>query len=312
MPEDPRSVRLYRRLLKLYPAGFRENYAAAMERAFRDELRESHGAMLWLRRLADLAISLPAQFAREFAQDARHTFRLWAARPWHTAFAILALAIGIGANTGVFSVVNALLLRSLPFRAPERLAVLQVFFPPLDSPQHFHDWRAHSDYLADAALWETGDVNLGGSGEWQRAHVAQVSWNFFSLLGTQPILGRAFAAGEEVEGNGWGTPGPNAVAVISFGLWQSLYAGEARALGSIVRIDGNPLAIIGVAPRDSIILSRPSSGNLPRIAGAISVGLQSPVSSRGSRGSEPAPRLPRTGTASGRRADERPTANLRR
>jgi putative ABC transport system permease protein len=248
MPEDPLSVRLYRRLLKLYPAGFRENYAAAMERAFRDELQESHGVLLWLRLLADLAVSLPEQFARELAQDARHTIRLWAARPWHTAFAILALAIGIGANTGVFSVVNALLLRSLPFRDSERLATLQIFFPPLDSPRHFHDWRTQSDYLADAALWETGDVNLGGSGEWQRAHVAQTSWNFFQLLGTQPILGRAFAPGEEVEGNGWGTPGPNAVAVISYGLWQSLYAGEARALGSTIRIDGNPLAIVGVAP----------------------------------------------------------------
>ena len=248
MPEDPRSVRLYRRLLNLYPAGFRENYAAAMERAFRDELRESHGAFLWLRLLADLAVSLPAQFARELAQDARHTLRLWAAHPWHTAFAILALAIGIGANTGIFSVVNALLLRSLPFRDAERLASLDLFFPPHDSPQHFHDWRTHSDYLADAALWETGEVNLGGSGEWQRARVAQTSWNFFQLLGTQPILGRAFAPGEEVEGNGWGTPGANAVAVISYGLWQSLYAGEARALGSTIRIDGNPLTIIGVAP----------------------------------------------------------------
>jgi putative ABC transport system permease protein len=248
MPEDSRSVRLYRRLLKLYPAGFRENYAAAMERAFRDELRESHGALLWLRLLADLAVSLPAQFARELAQDARHTFRLWAARPWHTAFAILAIGIGIGANTGVFSVVNALLLRSLPFRDPERLASLDLFFAPHDTASHFHDWRTHSSYLADAALWEGLDANLGTAGEWRRVRVVQTSWNFFSLLGTQPVLGRAFAPGEEVEGNGWGSPGPNAVAVISYGLWQGLYGGDRKVLGSIIRIDGNPLTIVGVAP----------------------------------------------------------------
>jgi putative ABC transport system permease protein len=248
MPDDPLSLRLYRKLLKLYPAGFRDQYAAAMERAFRDELAEGAGIALWLRLLVDLAVSVPAQFAREVAQDARHTLRLWAARPWHTGFAILALAIGIGANTGVFSVVNALLLRSLPFRDPERLASFQLFFPPHDTARHFHDWRTHSEYLSDAAMWETGDVNLGGSGEWRRARVAQTSWNFFQLLGTQPVLGRTFAPNEEAEGSGWGTPGPNAVAVIGYGLWQSLYGGDARALGSTIRLDGNPLTVIGVAP----------------------------------------------------------------
>ena len=130
MPDDPLPVRLYRRLLRLYPAGFRENYAAAMERQFRDELRESSGIGMWCRLLADLAISIPAQFAREIGQDARHAVRLWATRPWHTAFAILALAIGIGANTGVFSVVDALLWRSLPFRDPDRLAALRSFNSP--------------------------------------------------------------------------------------------------------------------------------------------------------------------------------------
>jgi predicted permease len=248
MPDDRLSLRIYRRLLKLYPAGFRENYGEAMERAFRDELRESNGVVLWLRLLADLAISLPVQFAREVSQDARHTLRLWAARPWHTAFAILALAIGIGANTGVFSVVNALLLRSLPFREPERLASMEIFFPPHDSAKQFHEWRAHSDYLTDAAMWETGEVNLGSSGEWHRARVAQTSWNFFSLLGTEPVLGRTFAAGEDVDGNGWGPGGRNAVAVISYGLWQSLYGGDRKALGDTIRIDGIPLTVIGVAP----------------------------------------------------------------
>jgi predicted permease len=249
MPDDSRSTRLYRRLLKLYPAGFRDNYSAAMERAFRDELRESSGALLWLLLLADLAISLPAQFAREIAQDVRHTFRLWTAHPWHTGFAIFALAIGIGANTGFFSVVNAVLLRSLPFRDPERLASLHLFFAPHDSAKQFHDWCTHSSYLADAALWEGRDANLGGAGEWHRVHVVQASRNFFSLLGTQPVLGRTFAAGDEADAPGWGLPGSNAVVVISYGLWQALYGGDRKALGSTVRLDGNPFTVIGVAPR---------------------------------------------------------------
>jgi len=252
MPDEPFSLRLYRWLLKLYPAGFHENYADPLERAFRDELKESTGAgalaILWIRLFADLAISVPSQFAREVTQDARHTIRLWARRPWYTALAILALAIGIGANTGVFSVVNALLLRSLPFHDPERLAYLSWFFEPHDSAKQFHEWRIQSTYLADAAVFEDRDANLGGAGEWRRVHTIQASWNFFSVLGTQPVLGRGFAPGDDVDANGWGSPGRNAVAVIGYGLWQELFGGDRKALGSTIRVDGNPLTIIGVAP----------------------------------------------------------------
>src|SRR5579864_9846828 len=103
-------------------------------------------------------------------QDLKYTLRLWAARPWHTTFAIAALAIGIGATTGVFSVVNALLLRSLPFHEPDRLALLHEFFPPHDSSKEFHDWRQQSTYLADAALFEDLDVNVGGARGLGRVH----------------------------------------------------------------------------------------------------------------------------------------------
>ncbi len=180
-------------------------------------------------------------FSRDVWRDARHTLRLWANRPWQTGFAIVALAVGIGANTGVFSVVNGLLLRSLPFRDPSRLASLQTYLVPHDSAKQFHDWRSHSTYLADAALFEQFDFNLGSSQDIVRAHVAQTSWNFFSLLGTQPVLGRTFRAGED-------TPGRNAVAVIGYGLWQQLFAGNRRALGSTIRVNGMPLTVIGVAP----------------------------------------------------------------
>jgi putative ABC transport system permease protein len=181
-------------------------------------------------------------------QDLKYTLRLWATRPWQAAFAVAALAIGIGANTGVFSVVNALLLRSLPFREPDRLALLQHFIPPHDSTKEFHEWRQHSAYLADSALFEENDVNLGAVRVGMRAHVAQTSWNFFSVLGTQPVLGSGFSADEDVDGTGWGVPGRNAVAVISYGLWQQLFNGDPRALGSTIRIDGIPLTIVGVAP----------------------------------------------------------------
>ena len=186
-------------------------------------------------------MSIPAQTAREISQDARHTFRLWANRPWNTAFAIVALAIGIGANTGVFSVVNALILRSLPFRNANRLASVQTYLVPHDSAKQFHEWRQQSTYFADAALSEEGDFNLGNSQGILRAHVAQTSWNFFSTLGVQPVLGRAFSAGEDSHGR-------NDVAVIGYGLWQQLFAGDKRVLGSTIRVNGMPLTIIGVMP----------------------------------------------------------------
>jgi putative ABC transport system permease protein len=181
-------------------------------------------------------------------QDLKYTLRLWTSRPWQAGFTIAALAIGIGANTGVFSVVNALLLRSLPFHEPDRLALLHQFFPPHDSAKEFHDWRQQSAYLADAALFEEWDVNLGGMHVGMRAHVAQTSGNFFSVLGAQPVLGTGFAAADDVDGAGWGLPGRNAVAVIGYGLWQQLFAGDPKVLGATIRIDGKPLTVVGVAP----------------------------------------------------------------
>jgi putative ABC transport system permease protein len=245
MPDAPFSLRLYRRLLTLYPATFRENYAGPLERQFRDELAESSGVarlgILWIRILADLAVSVPSQFAREVMQDARHALRLWARQPWHIGFVIVALAVGIGANTGIFGIVNALLLRSLPFRDPGRLVALEPFSTPHDSAKQFHDWRGKSTYLDDAAMLDSADVNLGGVGEAVRVRLSGTSSNFFSMLGTQPIIGRAFLPRED-------TPGRDHVTVIGYGLWQQLFGGDPKVLGSIIQANGTDFTIVGVAP----------------------------------------------------------------
>ena len=233
-------LRVYRLLLNLYPATFREEYAKPMEQEFRDELAEAPNGFvvcwLWLRLLFDLAISISSQFAIETWRDSKHAFRLWTKRPWQTGFAVVALAVAIGANTGVYSVVNTLLLRSLPFRNPDRLAALIHFMPPHDSARQFEEWHGHSTYLADGALFEEGDFNIGNADHFLRAHIAQTSWNFFSLLGVRPAIGRAFARGDE------------AVAVIGYGLWQEVFAGTERVLGSTIRVDGKPVTIVGVLP----------------------------------------------------------------
>lgn len=154
-----RSLRLYRLLLKLYPAAFREHYEAPLERQFKDDLAEVHGtrgaARFWLATLADFAQSMPPQLAREVVQDGRHALRRWRRRPLAATFSVAVLTIAIGVNTGVFSVVNALLLRSLPYQDPGRLAVLQSYGPPREG---FHEWHRQSAYLADAAMYDTGDV----------------------------------------------------------------------------------------------------------------------------------------------------------
>lgn len=241
-------LRLYRTLLRLYPAAFREEYARAMEQEFRDELAETRGwfamVWLWMRLLFDLAVSLPLQLAIEMTRDSKHALRLWAKHPWHTGFAVTALGVAIGANTGVFSVVNALLLRSLPFRDPDRLAAMIHFIPPHASASQFDSWRQHSDYLEDAALLEGGDLNIGDPPRMLRAHIAMTSSNFFSLLGARPVIGRTF------------TPQDHSATVISYALWQELFAGSDQALGKTLRLHGlqpnpdEPLTIIGVMPAD--------------------------------------------------------------
>lgn len=234
---DP--VRVYRWLLKLYPARFREEYGGPLEREFADEYREAGArrGRLWLRTLADLAVSVPRQAAHELRQDIRFGLRVYARRPLTTVLAMIALALAIGATTGVFSVVNGALLASLPFRAPERIVKVPRF---IESPAAFHAWRWHCGYLEDAAAYVTTEMNLGIHTGAFRVKVTETSSNFFAMLGSQPVLGRAFTAEED-------SPGKTLVAVIGYGMWQQSFGGDPRVIGSTIRLSGVPLMVVGVA-----------------------------------------------------------------
>jgi hypothetical protein len=238
---DP--LKLYRFLLKLYPARFREEYGSPLEQQFSDEYRDADGALarlaVWMRTLRDLAISIPLELGRELRQDLRYSVRIYSKRPGVTFLAVAAMALAIGATTGVFSVVNALLLRSLPFRAPERMVQLGSAFAAMGSAE-FHGWRKRSAYLEDAAAYDQAEMNLSGAAEATRVKVTETSFNFFSMIGSEPEIGRSFAAGEDA-------PGKNAVAVIGYGLWQQFFGGDPRALGSIISLNGTPLTVIGIA-----------------------------------------------------------------
>ena len=246
------SVRLYRLLLKLYPAGFRERFSEPLQRDFQDDYAGVHGlgdaARFWTRTLADVGRSVPAQVAERNSDRTRvMRSRLWRHRPLPTVFVIVVLATAIGANTGVFSVLNALLIRSLPFHEPDRLASLHMFTPPgpPDSSNAFHTWRGQSVYLEDAAKLVTCEVTLEGPEDAQRIRLTETSWNFFELLGTRPAPGRGFAPGED-------SPGRASVAVIGRGLWAQRFGDDPRAIGASIRLNGSVFTIVGVAPPASI------------------------------------------------------------
>src|SRR5258708_4594189 len=160
-------LKLYRFFLKLYPARFREEYCTLLEQEFSDEFREAGGTLqrfaMWVRTFRDLAISIPLELAHEMRQDLSYSIRIYSRRPGVTFLAVAAMALAIGATTGVFSVVNALLLRSLPFRSPESMVQFGAPFTPPATPSTFHGWRNHSDYLGNSALYNASAMDPSGT-----------------------------------------------------------------------------------------------------------------------------------------------------
>jgi putative ABC transport system permease protein len=200
---DP--LRIYRTLLRLYPARFREEFAAPIERQVRDEYGDARGAgarlRFWGRALRDLATSIPVEVIREAGQDLRYASRVYRKRSLVTALALTALALGIGATTGVFSVLNALLLRSLPFHEPERL--VQVVSPKvnaLSGRAAFYRWGQTSPYADSIATYTLHEMNLAVHEQSVRVKVAETSANFLRLMGVLPAIGRNFAPDEDLAG----------------------------------------------------------------------------------------------------------------
>ena len=183
-------TKLYRKLLRLYPASFRQEYEGAMERQFRDEQRDAQGWKenigLWTHALSDIAVSAPRELVRELGQDLRFALRVYCRRPMSAIIAIGTLALAIGASTGVFSVASALLLRRLPFGDASRLVELR-FSPFSAGNGHagFAEWRNHSSYLESAATFSTSEMNLNSGRDALRVRVTETSANLFSLLEVQ-------------------------------------------------------------------------------------------------------------------------------
>ena len=166
-----------------------------------------------------------------------------------TAVIVLSLALGIGANSTIFSLLNGILLRSLPVASPERLAavssadikngqILRVSYP------NYKDFRDHNNVFSDLALYTAITVNLTGAGEPRPLIAHLVTGNYFQTLGVETIAGRAFLPEEDV------TPNARAVTVIGYGLWQKLFALDPRVTSRTMTISGRAFSIVGVAPQE--------------------------------------------------------------
>jgi putative ABC transport system permease protein len=180
-----------------------------------------------------------------FFQDLRFGARLLARHPGFTAVAVVTLALGIGANAAIFSVVNAVLLRPLPWAESGRAVMIWSKWTAFDktwvATGEVVDYRRRARTLQEVAAWGEGQVNLTGNGEPERVAAASVSANTFSVLGVSPAFGRTFSAGEDLP------KGPN-VVVLGHGLWSRRYAGDPGIVGRSIQIDGRPYQVLGVMP----------------------------------------------------------------
>jgi putative ABC transport system permease protein len=184
----------------------------------------------------------------DFWQDVRYGLRVLLKNPGFTAVAVIALAIGIGANSAIFSVVNTVLLRPLPYKDSERLVMVweddTKHGYPRDTPAaaNYVDWRDQNKVFEGMAAIAEQSFNLTGVGEPERIVGRRVSANLFSLLGVAPQLGRAFLPEEDA-------PGAGRVVMLSYGLWQRRFGSDPALVGKPLTLNGEPHTVVGVMPK---------------------------------------------------------------
>ena len=225
---------------KLVASGLRREEAVRLARLefggyeqLKEECREARGVNL----------------IETMLQDVRYALRMLRGSPGFTVVAILTLALGIGANTAIFSVIDSVLLRPLPYQDPAGLVMLwennsQHPNPHNTvSPPDFLDWQSRNSVFAEISALFDQRVILTGNGVPEEVVVQDVSANFFSVLGVRPILGPGLTAEN-------GKPGHDDVIVLSYGFWKERFAGDPGIIGKPVVLNGHPQIVVGVAPQD--------------------------------------------------------------
>ncbi|MGC0774728.1 MAG: ABC transporter permease, partial [Candidatus Acidiferrum sp.] len=184
-------------------------------------------------------------------QDVQFALRMMRKNLGFTTAAVLCLMLGIGATTGIFTVVNAVLLQPLPYKHPEQLIRIYTEFPTFPNGGLHRFWASGPEFLdlrrdthswASLDAWITGGVNLAGKAEPVRVTAANVSGGLLDSLGVSPMAGRLIEPSDDV-------PGGTVVADISYGTWQSVFAGDPNVVGRETRLDGRKCTVIGVMPK---------------------------------------------------------------
>jgi predicted permease len=178
-------------------------------------------------------------------QDIRYGIRMLVKNPGYTLIAVLTLALGIGANTALFSVVNGVILDALPYPQPNQLVILYENSPAFEkfsiSYPNLQDWQRSNSTFAEIAGYRSDDFSVTGSGETERVRVGMVSADFFPILGVNPLLGRLFSLDDDRR-----TAAP--VTLISYGLWQRKFGSAPDIVGKRMTMDGHDYTVIGVMP----------------------------------------------------------------
>jgi len=220
-----------------------------------------------------------------FLQDLKHSIRMFLHAPAFTITAVLALALGVGANTAIFSLINTVLLKPVNFPDPERIVMFMNVSPqgsgPGASPVKFNFWRSQTQSFQDVAAWRFGVANYKAGDLPEQIQETQASADFFPLFGATTVHGRTFTKDED-------RPGGRDVAVLAYGLWQNRFAADPNVIGKTITLSGAPHEIIGVVgPSLKIEIDQPpdvyvpfrldpystDQGNYFQVAGRLKTGV---------------------------------------
>jgi putative ABC transport system permease protein len=250
----PFSQRLFRALVRVLPFDFRTNYEGEMEGVFREQQREVEerggvlGALkLWKETIAGIFTTAPREHWQILTSDCGYAFRMMRKNPGFTAVAVLTLALGIGANTAIFSVVHSVLLRPLPYPQGQQLIFIRQQEKKLGiedmsfSVKEIEDYRAQNRTLSGLVEYHAMSFTLFGHGDPERVRTGVVSANYFDLFGVQPLLGRTFLPDDE-------KLGARPVLLLSYEYWKNNFGSDPEIVGKTFEMNDKVHTVVGVLP----------------------------------------------------------------
>jgi predicted permease len=257
-------MRFYHALLLLYPASFRAEYRDALCEAFAERARELSGLLAPLRiilaALADVVPNAVAAHWDVLRQDLGYAARSLLRTPGFALTAVLVVALGVGANTAVFSLADFIFVRPLPYAGSDRLVKLwettQGMGTMEASPANYRDWKAMTTSFSGVGAYWRNAANLMGAAEPQRVEIVKATPELLPLLGVKPLIGRLFTAEDARKEQS---------VVLSYGLWRAYFGGDPGVIGTLVRLDGAPYTVIGVMPASFQFPSRSVEAWMPLV-----------------------------------------------